>query len=92
MWLVFGILAIVFAWFNLYKYLEGKDSRIFMFLSLAFTALVLCELYRWDAKMIAHEDWTALMDVTPTMVKASYVLTLLSILVNSVPILKKQKS
>ena len=58
-----------------------------MALGLAFTALTLCAEYSLVANWIEVEDWGALMDVVPGMERVLWFLTIVSILLNILPIL-----
>lgn len=87
MWLFFGSLAIIFAILNILWISKGKDSKLFMFISLSFTALTLCALLQQDGVWVAHEDWGALMDTTPIMTKIYWIFTVSSIIINSISII-----
>ena len=65
-----------------------------MAMGLSFTALTLCAENSLIAIWVKVEDWTALLDVVPTMEKSLWILTIISILLNITPILldcKKKK-
>lgn len=91
MWIILGIGAIAAAICNVIWSMRKKDAKWFRFMSLSLTALTLCAFYGMDAAWVAGEDWSALMDVTPTMSKAVWVLTIASILINSVSLFEKKK-
>ena len=55
---------------------------------LALTALTLCAFYADGAGRVVAEDWGGLMDIMPTMNKALWVCTVISILLNSVSLFK----
>ncbi len=88
MWLILGIAAIIFTVLNLAWALNNKNAKWFRFASLAFTALTLCAFYADGAGRVTAEDWGGLMDIMPTMNKALWVCTVISILLNSVSLLK----
>lgn len=90
MWLIFGLAAIISAVCNLAFFLRKKDSSLFLFLSLSFTALTLCSLYGMDAAWVLRGDWSALEDVTPTMSQICWFLTFGSIILNGIPLLRKE--
>lgn len=92
MWLILGIIAIVTTFINLYMYKTGKDYKLAMALGLSFTALTLCAEYSVISKWVQSEDWSALLDVVPTMEMSLWVLTMISILLNITPILLELKS
>ena len=84
MWAILGIGAIVFAALNVAYSVKEKYARWFSFISLSLTALTLCAFYSDGANRVLHEDWGGLMDIMPTMSKALWVCTILSVLINSV--------
>lgn len=49
----------------------------FRFISLSLTALTLCAFYSADAKWVLNEDWSALMDVVPTLSKTLWAIVFL---------------
>ena len=89
MWMVLGVAAIITAILNVVWSTKNQDAKWFRFISLSLTALTLCAFYSADAKWVLNEDWYALMDVVPTMSKALWVLTIVSILINSTSLFKK---
>ena len=88
MWFIFGVGAIITAGLNITWMAKGKDAKWFRFTSLSLTALTLCAFYSQDAVWVLHEDWGALEDVVPAMSRGLWVLTLISIAVNSISLLK----
>lgn len=82
MWLIFGILALIFAILNIFNF--KKKADIFRFLSLAFTSLTVCAFYADGASRLMIEDWAGLMDTMPTISKALWILVIISIIINSV--------
>lgn len=91
MWIIFGVIAIVITFINLYMYIVGKDYKIAMALGLSFTALTLCAEYSLISMWVEAEDWAALMDVVPGMERALWVLTIISILLNIAPIFLERR-
>lgn len=89
MWMLFGVSAIVFAVWNVMFAVQKKNSEYLRFLSMAFTSLTLCAFYHECAEWILQHDWIALEDVVPAMSKALWILTILSILLNSSSLWKK---
>lgn len=87
MWLIFGSIAIVITFINLYMYGKGKDYKLAMAMGLSFTALTLVAEYSMVSDWVKAEDWAALSDVVPTMGKALWILTMISILLNIAPVL-----
>lgn len=92
MWLLLGLIAIVATFINLYMYKTGKDYKLAMAMGLSFTALTLCAEYSLVSNWVKAEDWSALLDVVPTMEKALWFLTIVSILLNIAPILLELKN
>ena len=87
-----GLIAIVATFINLYMYKTGKDYRLAMAVGLSFTALTLVAEYRLVSNWVKVEDWSALLDVVPSMEKALWFLTIASILLNISPILLELKN
>ena len=61
MWIIFGVIAIVTTFINLYMYRAGKDYKLAMALGLSFTALTLCAEYSLVSEWVKKEDWSALI-------------------------------
>ncbi|MFT8321383.1 MAG: hypothetical protein ABF649_10785 [Bacillus sp. (in: firmicutes)] len=91
MWIIFGVIAIVATFINLYMYIAGKDYKLTMAIGLSFTALTLCSEYSLVSGWVKAEDWAALSDVVPGMKRALWFLTIVSILLNIAPILLERK-
>lgn len=90
MWIFFGVAAILTAICNVIQTLHQKDAKYFRFISLSCTALTLCAFYSADAQWVVHEDWGALMDVTPTLSPALWFCTIASIGINSISLFHKR--
>lgn len=86
MWLIFGSIAIIGTVINLYLYKKGENYHFAMAVGLSFTALTLVANYSMVASWVDSEDWGALLDVVPTMSTVFWLLTLLSIGLNIMPI------
>ena len=89
MWMILVAIAAAAALCNVIWMVRGKDTKWFRFISLSFTALALCACYGVNAKWVSDGDWSALLDVTPTVAKCPWVCTVISISVNGVSLLKK---
>lgn len=89
MWLFLGIAAIITAVLNIIWTLNSLDAKWFRFISLSLTALTLCAFYTQVYQWILIKDWSALYDVVPTMSKALWIITILSIIINSISLFKK---
>ena len=90
MWFLFGIGAIITLGLNLIWTAKGRDAGWFRFVSLSLTGLTLCAFYSQNALWVLKKDWSALEDVVPVMSKVLWVLTLLSIALNSISLLKRK--
>ena len=91
LFMIFGVIAIVATFINLYMYKVGKDYKLAMAMGLSFTALTLCSEYSLVSGWVKVEDWSALLDVVPSIEKALWFLTIVSILLNIAPILLELK-
>lgn len=91
MWLIIGLIAIVATFINLFMYSKGKDYKLAMAMGLSFTALTLCAEYSLVSDWVKARDWAALEDVVPGMERALWFLTIVSILLNIIPLLLEQK-
>ena len=91
LFMIFGVIAIVATFINLYMYKAGKDYKLAMAMGLSFTALTLCAEYSLVSVWVEVKDWAALEDVVPGMERALWFLTIVSILLNIAPILLELK-
>lgn len=89
MWLIFGAGAIITALLNIMNFKNLSD--LFRFLSLAFTSLTVCAFYADGAGRVLREDWAGLMDTIPTISKALWICVALSILINSISLIKSHR-
>lgn len=89
MWMILGLAAIITAILNIMWSVRNLEAKWFRYASLSLTALTLCTFYNASAKWVLSEDWSALMDVVPTMSKMLWALTIASILINSISLFKK---
>ena len=92
MWILLGIIAIIATFINLYMYKVGKDYKLAMAIGLSFTALTLCSEYTLVSRWVKLNDWMALSDVVPSMEIALWGLTIISIVLNIIPILLELKN
>ena len=88
MWLILGIVSIIFALLNVIFAIKNKSSKWYRFCSLSLTALTVCAFYSEAATRVVKEDWAGLMDTMPTLKKVLWVLVILSIAINSVSLFK----
>ena len=84
---LFGIFSIVATILNVVFVLAGKDSRIFMFAGLSFTALTICAAYAGDLRIV--EGMGADRDLMFTPILFGPVV--ISILINSIGLFGKRK-
>ena len=91
MFLVLGTIAIVATVLNLYLYKVGKNYKLAMAMGLSFTALTLVAGHSMISDWVKVKDWAALLDAVPTMTTVLWGLTIVSILLNIIPILLEQK-
>lgn len=89
MWIIFGIGAIITALLNIMNF--KNKANIFRFLSLSFTSLTVCAFYADVAGRVMIEDWAGLMDIMPTISKALWICVVLSIIINSISLIKSYK-
>ena len=68
-WLLLGALAFLLALVNLALALlgKGRGQSVLLFGSLACGVLAMLEEYRLAVEWVQKEDWSALMDVLPSM-------------------------
>lgn len=92
MFLVLGIIAIVATVLNFYFYKAGKDYKLTMAMGLSFTALTLVAGHSMISDWVKEKDLAALLDVVPTMTTVLWVLTVISIVLNIIPILLERKA
>lgn len=89
MWLILGGASIIFALLNIMNYKNRAD--FFRFLSLAFTSLTVCAFYADGAGRVIREDWAGLMDTMPSISKVLWICVALSIIINSISLIKSYK-
>ncbi len=65
-----------------YRNNSNKGYRLAMAMGLSFTALTVVADYSMVSDWVKAEDWSALLDVVPTMEAALWVVTILSISLN----------
>ncbi|MBN8235368.1 hypothetical protein JF544_08890 [Halobacillus kuroshimensis] len=91
MWIILAVISIVATFINLYLYLAGKEYKFAMAVGLSFTSLTLCAEYSLVSQWVIAEDWAALLDVVPGMERALWSLTIVSIMLNTAPVLLEMK-
>ena len=89
MWMFWGISAIITAILNVIWTLRHREAKWFRFLSLTFTIFTVCAFYAQAAQWVLVEDWSALMDVLPSVSKMLWFLTIASVLINGISLFTK---
>lgn len=87
MWIILGFLTAVMTFMNLYRFNKRKDYKLYMALALTLTALENTAHYNLVSNWVLLEDWTALLDVVPSMEIALWAFTIISITLNLSPVL-----
>ncbi|MEJ8777363.1 hypothetical protein [Pseudogracilibacillus sp. ICA-222130] len=87
MWFIFGFIAIIATFINLFMYGTGKNYQVAMATALSFTTLTVIAQYKIVSDWVKTEDWSALEDVVPTMEITLLIFTILSIILNISPLL-----
>ena len=83
MWFIFGSLSIIctlMSCLSIFKSQEKLRAYWFSILGLVFTVLTLLAGYQLVSNWVKHEDWSALLDVVPSMftILTIYVITMLT--------------
>ncbi len=91
MWMLLGVLAIVFAFLNITRKTNDQKTQWYRFLSLSLTALTICAFYFDGAKRVINQDYSGLMDTMPTLSGYLLFLTIASILINSISLFKNKE-
>ena len=89
MWLFFGIAAFITAILNVIWTLRHREAKWFRFFSLSFTIFTLWAFYAQAAQWVLVEDWSALMDVLLNISNILWLLTMTSVVINSISLFKK---
>lgn len=90
MWFVFGTGAIISGILNLYFYFQGRNPKIFRFISLSLTTLTVWAFHYTANIWVLNKDISALEDVVPTMSKVLLVFSLFSIFINGITLRGKE--
>ena len=90
MWVIFGVAAIATAVLNIVWYFTKKNCEVYRFLSISLTALTMCAFYSQSSQWIIAENWSALLDVVPTMSTICWVLVIVAIVINGITLIKKK--
>ena len=78
--------AVITATLNLVFFFTKRENKWFGFLSLSLTALTVCSFYSDVASRVIDEDWSGLQDIVPTTSYMLWILVILSILINGIPL------
>lgn len=91
MWIVCGIISVIFcimAW--IWTINKNKKAILFSMCSLSFVTSTLIMEYRMVLNLVKKEDWSALLDVVPTMFIVLCVYVIILLLANIVVIVKNK--
>lgn len=91
MWVVFGVGAIITALLNVVWMLFHRETKWFRFISLSLTALTVCAFYSRAGRWVLAEDWSALMDVVPSVSVILWILTAASVIINGMSLFQKER-
>ena len=92
MWIVCGIISIIFcimAW--IWTINKNKKAILFSMCSLSFVTSTLIMEYRMVLNLVKKEDWSALMDVVPSMFSILCGYVVIMLLANDGIIMKNRK-
>lgn len=83
---LFPTIAFIATLVNWTLVITKKPFHWAMGIALAFTALTVCAQLQMIVEWIVAEDWTALLDVAPTMTNVLWGASIVSIVVNMAPL------
>lgn len=86
MWIIFGILSVVFTLINMFFIVKRKKNIFVSFLGVSFVALMVAAFYGDAAKWVEGKDYGALSDVLPTVSVYIWICVILVIGVNGIPL------
>lgn len=89
MWIILGILALLFLILGFL--INDKKALIFIFLSLSFTILTIGFLYSMETSRLLEKDISGMLDLMPTMTKIIWIGSFLSIILNGISLYKNTK-
>lgn len=83
MWIFCGIASVVFTVLHGYAVFSGKSmAKAMAFGAFGFTALTLLSEYAMVASWVQAEDWSALLDVVPSMFPLLIAYTVILVVAN----------
>lgn len=83
MWIFFSIASVVFTGLHGYAAFSGKSmTKAMAFAAFGFTALTLLSEYAMVVSWVRSEDWSALLDVVPSMFPILIVYTVILVAAN----------
>lgn len=92
MWILFGAASILFTALNLwFSFRNHRLSNWANFCALSFTSLTAIAEYSLVNNWVRKEDWTALMDVVPTMNNSLTTYVFLMIFINLIAMALKER-
>ena len=89
MWLLFGVAAIITAILNVIWTIQRREAKWFRFISLSCTAFTLCAYYSLAKHWVLTNASDQLSDVMPTLSKVFWILTIASVIINSISLFAK---
>lgn len=93
MWIICGVLSVLFCILGWILFILKNSKAMWAFVcSLAFVSLTLLMEYRLVVDWVSKEDWSALLDVVPTMflILTGYVIVMLLANIGSIAAIKKE--
>lgn len=90
MWLLFGILSVVFTGCNLLFDPKKKGSKWIMIAAFSFPMLTVLAAFGRVKAWVSHEDWIALMDVVPDWSGSLTGFVILMIALNALAMIRYQ--
>lgn len=93
MWIFFSIASVVFTGLHSYAAFAGKSmAKSMAFAAFGFTALTLLSEYAMVVSWVQAEDWSALLDVVPSMFPILIVYTVILVAANGLLLFVEKKT
>ena len=85
MWIAYGVMSVIFTFLHFVYAMKGKErARWISLCAVSFTALTLLAEYSMINDWVMREDWSALMEVVPSVSTSLTGYAILMIGVNAV--------
>lgn len=92
MWILCGIASLIFTMLHAYAAFSGKSmAKAMAFGAFAFTALTLLSEYAMVVSWVQAEDWSALLDVVPSMLPLLIAYTVILVAANGLLLFIEKK-